>query len=354
MSSSLHASLAAMTKQLNTDFKLEIATVGTQPVVSDVKKWIPSPSVMLNLLMGETNYGAPSGRFIEILGDSSHGKSTVDELLRIGWHAAGGVSFLLDAESTWDRDRAIRMGHRPEQHVSIAIDTCEMGFDVIHHILARCEMDYRGSVPILISWDTISASPTMGEKKGDEFESGMMYKARLIRQRLRQLVGELAKNTATVVFLNQTIEGKPDAKDKFKPYIDKMVKTTPGGGGVKFYASQRLQVDRINTFEDKTTKEIRGILSKVTMVKNKLGAPFKSVTLPLSFDVGIDKKREIFNYLSDAGVIEVSGAWYKIPEFNDGEAGSFYEKDFNDVLDRIPALYPWLVERAKEMYLGIG
>lgn len=334
--------ISDVAKQINNKFKYEVARPGREDVKADVGLWVPTDSVLLNLLFGDENYGVSTGRILEIFGDFSHGKSTIAQLIMNAFQRRGGISNLLDSESGWDRKRAVLMGHNPDRHITVEVDTVEAGFDVIYSLNKEYMQKFgkdRDGIPILFVWDTIAASQTEDEKKDDEFGSGMTYKPRLIRRRLRQLCGELAPNNAQLVIVNQTIQ---DIKPNYTG-----IKSTPGGGGIKFWSSQRLQVERIGTFSDWTSKRPAGILSECKMVKNKLGAPFRSAVIPINYRYGLDKYREIYSYhLDNTNVLNLAGSYKQIVGFEEKPI-SFYEKDFPKVLASRPGLYEYLVEEAK-------
>lgn len=344
--------LSGIADKINSEFKLEVALTGDSETRSDVRIWVPTASPMLNLLFGKkgSGEGIPVGRVIEIFGDYSHGKSTILQLIINAFQAAGGITNLIDSESGWDKERAIAMGHNQDRHLTVEVDTVESGFNVIGSLLNKYKETFRGTqTPILFGWDTIAASPTEGEKAGDEYSSGMMYKARKIRQELKKLNSELGKVNATVVFVNQTIEGP---KDKYsKPKDPSGVKTTPGGGGIKFWASQRLQVERIKVYHDPANKtKPQGIISNCKMVKNKLSPPFREVDMCLNYTQGTDPLTEIVNFLLDhSKVVNISGAYRKIVGFGDKDI-SFYERDQNKTVADNPGLYEWLVEQAREVW----
>ena len=344
-SDQVYSVLENVAKTVNKAFDLEVAVPGEKEVKSDVTIWVPTKSVLLNLLMGEANYGIAAGRVFELFGDFSEGKSTLAQVMMNGFQAAGGISVLLDSESSWNRDRAVKMGHDPKRHLAVDIETCEMGFKVITETVAQFKRTLGGRIPVLFVWDTIAASPTESEKAGDEFDSGMMFKPRLIRSELRKLTPELKKIQASIVFVNQTIEGpKPNRTG---------IKTTPGGGGIKFWASQRLQVEKVGNFSDRQNKEVQqGIISSVKVVKNKLAPPFKSADITLDFNLGLDPIREVTNYLLDkTSVYNVAGAYKRIVGFGDNDI-TFYEKDIESIFDKNPGLYDWCVENVRSHWLS--
>lgn len=336
----VYAVLESVAKAVNKRHDLEVAVPGRLGVKADVSRWIETASPLLNCLLGEANYGCPVGRIIELFGDYSHGKSTIAQIIMNAFQKSGGISVLLDSESGWNRERALSMGHDADRHLAVEVDTCEMGFGVIYSTIQEFKVKLGGEVPVVFVWDTIAASPTDGEKKGAEYDSGMMWKPRLIRRELKRLASELKSINATLIFVNQTIEGpKPNRTG---------IKTTPGGGGIKFWSSQRLQVYKVGMFgEFVDKKKHAGIITEVKMVKNKLAAPFKKVDIPLDFSCGANPLREVTNYhLDNTAIYNIAGARRSIVGFKD-EILSAYEKDIPALFDKHEGLLDWMIEQLR-------
>lgn len=336
--------LSSIAEDINNDFKLEVATPGRDEVQGEVKMWLPTSSLMLNMIFGRrdstgVHLGLPVGRICEIFGDFSHGKSTILQHIMNAYQAAGGLSNLLDYESSWDRERSIKMGHDVDRNLHIEVDTVERGFDVLYSLNDKYYDTFSGRIPIMYGWDTMAAAPTEGEKEGDEFSKGMGYKARLIRQQLRRLTGELGKNNASLYVLNQVI-------DQF----NRPGKTTPGGSGLKFWSSNRLEVRRVASFNDPETKEQLGIISKIKMKKNKIWKPNLELDVPIMFETGIDPVWEVVNYhLDNTSHVNVSGARTKFPDFDI----SVYRKEVPDVFKENPEYLTYLQERAVEHFFKV-
>lgn len=340
----VYSVIEKVAKQVNRIHDIEAAIPGEQEVSADVKVWVKTASVLLNLLMGDEDYGCAAGRIYELFGDYSHGKSTIAQILMNAFQAVGGVSVLLDSESGWNRPRAIVMGHNPKRHLAVEIETCDMGFEVIISTIEEFKSTLGGKVPVLFAWDTIAASPTADEKAGDEFASGMGFKPRLIRQKLRTLCPELKKINASILFVNQTIESmKPNRSG---------VKTTPGGGGIKFWSSQRIQVYKAAIYSEfGEKKKTAGIIAEAKMVKNKLHPPFRTADIPLNFRTGVDPYREVTNYLLDnTSCYNVAGAYRSIVGFQEKDI-KCYEKDLPGKFKEYPGLYDWMVDQVKSHWL---
>lgn len=341
----VYSVIEKIARNVNKKHDIEAAIPGKQEVSADVKVWVELQSIILNLLMGDEDYGCAAGRVFELFGDFSHGKSTIAQIIMNAFQAVGGVSVLLDSESSWDRRRAIAMGHNENRHLAVDIETCDMGFEVISSTVEEFKATLGGQVPVVFVWDTIAASPTADEKAGSEYDSGMMFKPRLIRRELRRLVPELKKINASVVFVNQTIEGpKPNRSG---------VKTTPGGGGIKFWSSQRIQVTKVaqySAFGEK--KKPEGIISEIKMVKNKLHPPFRTADVPINFKTGVDLYREVTNYLLDnTSCYNIAGAYRSIVGFQDKDI-KCYEKDVPGKFEEYPGLLEWMSEQVKSHWLS--
>ncbi len=338
--------LRAVANTVNKESKYDIVLVGDEVPLSSVKTWIPTKSVLLNLLLGEENFGVPVGKMFELFGEWSHGKSTVAQLMMNGFQSVDGVSNLLDSESGWSLDYALKLGHDKTRHVMLEVDTIESGFGVIKSTASSYITVFNSKVPILYVWDTIAASPTEKEVK-DESER-MAAKAGIIRERLRVLSRLLPKVPASLVFVNQTIDkiGTPFP-----------MKTTPGGGGIKFWASIRLKVTKVGKpLKDPITQRDIGFTAKVETKKNKLAPPNRSVDIPILWDSGVDYLREVLNYLVDNTVIvNIAGSYKRVENFPEpGKYISFYDNDMYDTARQFPGLYNYLVEETQKHWLGLS
>lgn len=323
--------IKGVSAQINDEFKVDVAVAGTNENLSDCKIRVPTTSHILNLLMGG---GVPLGRVVEIFGEPSHGKSTLEQHMMNGFQQYPGISILLDAESSWDRNRAIRMGHNPARHIHLQADTVELGFSVIDSTIKKVRMPgskFPKNMPIGIFWDTISASQTEGEKTGDQYKNGMMDKARLIRRWLRTLSLFLPSMNCSLVFLNQTIEG-PNNKGK----------QTTGGGAIKFWASKRYSVYKTGDWDYPDKK--CGILTNVRNVKDKMDPPFREVELPINNKFGIDPLQELIHFLAaNSKFVNISGGRVRIPDYPEvGREVTAYHKHIHEKVNDYPDLVDYL------------
>lgn len=337
--------LSILARELNAEFKAEVAVPGEEMVHSDKATIrIPTSSFMLNLILGG---GIPQGRVVEICGDPSEGKSTLVEHMMIGFQKFPGISVLLDAETGWQRERALRIGHNPSRHLHLQADTVELGFSVIDSTIKRIRMPgskFPPDMPVGFFWDTIAASQTEGEKTGDQYAEGMMDKARKIRRNLRTLSMMLPQTNCALVFVNQMIDqpakgGHGHAK-----------KTTPGGGAIKFWSAKRLQV---RSFEKMHyPEENTGILTTIKTIKDKLNPPFREVQVPIRYYDGVDNLYEVINFLIDnSNVVNMSAGRVTVLGYPDPDSeAKFWHKKAYEYSAKNPDILEYLQICAQEVW----
>lgn len=322
--------------------------MGSEALASDIR-WLPTLSPLIDWLLGG---GIPLGRVLELYGDPSHGKSSLAMDLMLSVQQAGGVSVILDAEKTWDRDRAKRVGIQDGQLIYYGAETLEGGFTVAVNLLKmfRDNPDLK-DLPKIIVWDTLGHSQTEAEMaaEGDAskmWKDGMMAKPRKIRAGLRMITPLLFEASTCFVFVNQVI---------IQPTSFGSMKTTPGPG-VHFAASARVKVWRCGKFELRAKEEI-GIRSNLKTTKNKMTAPNREVDVPITFDYGIDHRFELFDYavknMRDTNIITVSpGGWYSLhpPE---GETKKMHSIDFAQFFEENPKVLGWLRDEVVKHLNGV-
>lgn len=341
--SEVAATLQGVIKDTNSKVGRGVAKSGKDIVGADVKYWVPTESILLNLLLGEDDFGCPSGKIMEIFGDSSEGKSTILQILMNAFQAAGGISVLVDSESAWNRKRAIAMGHNEALHTYVDAEYLELAFETINTLIDRFTVRFGDAIPILIGYDTIAAHATESEKGGDQYAEGMMSKPKKIRAFLRQCCLELPKIKGQLVLLNQTIESPKDDKSG--------IKKTSGGGGPRFWSSHRLEVRRVGVYKWAKDARLEGILSNVKTIKNRMHPPHRSVTLPINFLKGCDPIREVYTYLHDhTNLVNTSGAYKRIVGFQEKDI-SCYEKDFPAKVREHEGLLEWMQEQVRSHWL---
>lgn len=251
---------------------------------------IPSGALPLDVALGG---GLPKGRVIEIYGPESAGKTTLALHAIASVQAQGGTAAFIDAEHALDPVYAAAVGVDTQNLIISQPDNGETALEITDQLVRSAAVD-------IIVIDSVAALVPRAEIEGEMGDSHMGLQARLMSQALRKITGNLGKSGCTIIFLNQlrqkigVVYGSPE--------------TTTGGNALKFYASVRLDIRRIQTL--KKGNDNFGIRVKVKVAKNKIAPPFRLAEFDILFGQGISTLGCIVDLAEETGVIERKGAWY--------------------------------------------
>ena len=291
---------------------------------------IPTGSIALDVALGLGGY--PRGRIVEIYGPESSGKTTVALHAVANAQKSGGIAAFIDAEHSLDPDYAKKLGVDTDAMLVSQPDTGEQALEIADMLIRS------GAIDIIVI-DSVAALVPKAEIEGEMGDSHVGLQARLMSQALRKITGALNQTKTTAIFINQLREkvgimfGSPE--------------TTTGGKALKFYASVRLDVRRIETLKDGT--DAVGNRTRVKVVKNKMSPPFKVAEFDILYGVGISREGSLIDLGVEQGIVRKSGAWYTY----DGDQLGQGKENARNFLRENPDMANEIEKRIKEK-LGVG
>ena len=280
---------------------------------------IPTGSLSLDIALGLG--GVPKGRIIEVYGPESSGKTTVALHMVAEVQKRGGIAGFIDAEHALDPAYAKNIGVDIENLYISQPDNGEQALEITETMVRS------GAVDIIIV-DSVAALVPKAEIDGDMGDSHVGLQARLMSQALRKLTAAISKSNCIVIFINQLREkigvmfGNPE--------------TTTGGRALKFYASVRLDVRRIETLSQGGEKI--GNRVRVKVVKNKVAPPFREAEFDIMFGKGLSKEGDVLDLAASVGIVQKSGAWFAYGGDKIGqgrENAKAYLREHPEIMDEI-------------------
>jgi recombination protein RecA len=254
---------------------------------------IPSGSILLDEALGIGGY--PRGRVIEMFGPESSGKTTLALHAIAEAQKLGGIAAFIDAEHALDPVYAKNLGVNIDELWVSQPDTGEQALEIAESLVRS------GAVDIIVV-DSVAALTPQAEIEGDMGDAHMGLQARLMSQALRKLTAIIGKSNTILVFINQIrmkigiMFGNPE--------------TTTGGNALKFYASIRIEIRRIESIDSKGSEDAVGNRVRVKVVKNKVAPPFRKVELDIYFGKGVSAVASLLDCAVKYGLIDKKGAWY--------------------------------------------
>lgn len=282
----LESALAQIDRQFGKGSVMRLGSDERAPV-----EVIPTGSIALDVALGIG--GLPRGRIVEIYGPESSGKTTLTLHAIANVQKQGGIAAFIDAEHALDPEYARKLGVDIDELLVSQPDTGEQALEIADMLIRSGSID-------LVVIDSVAALVPKAEIEGEMGDSHVGLQARLMSQALRKLTGGLNTTNTTMIFINQLREkigvffGSPE--------------TTAGGKALKFYASVRLDIRRIETLKDGT--DAVGNRTRVKVVKNKMAPPFKQAEFDILYGTGISREGSLIDFGVDHAIVKKSGAWY--------------------------------------------
>ena len=298
---------------------MRLGDAQTQPV-----QVIPTGALTLDIALGVG--GVPRGRIIEVYGPESSGKTTLTLHIIAEAQRKGGVAAFIDAEHALDPQYAARIGVQTEELLVSQPDTGEQALEIVE-VLVRS-----GAVDVVVV-DSVAALVPKAEIDGEMGDTHVGLQARLMSQAMRKLTAAISRSNTSVIFINQLREkvgvmfGNPEV--------------TTGGRALKFYASVRMDIRKIDSI--KQGLDVIGSRVKVKVVKNKVAPPFRAAEFDILYNEGISFAGSVLDMAIDAKVVDKSGAWFSYGDVRLGQG----RENVRDYLKQNPDLLEEIADKVR-------
>jgi recombination protein RecA len=291
---------------------------------------IPTGSIGLDVALGIGGY--PRGRIIEIFGPESSGKTTLAIHAIAEAQKMGGIAAYIDAEHAFDSVYAEKLGVDLDNLYISQPDNGEQALEITDHLIRS------GAIDIIVI-DSVAALTPKAEIEGEMGDAKMGLQARLMSQALRKLTANISKTNTCCIFINQL-------RDKIGVMFGNP-ETTTGGNALKFYASVRLDIRKVNQLKD--GEETTGTRVKVKVVKNKVAPPFKKAEFDIVFGEGISKIGEIIDLGVELNIIKKSGSWFSYNDIKLGQGRDAVKQILTDNPELMSELEQKIKDALKEV-----
>ena len=287
-----------------------IMRLGAEPSALDVSV-ISTGSISLDAALGVG--GIPRGRVTEIFGPEASGKTTIALHIIAEAQKTGGIAAFIDAEHALDPVYAQKLGVKTDELLISQPDTGEQALEIAETLVRS------GAVDVVVI-DSVAALVPKAELDGEMGDPQMGLQARLMSQALRKLTGIISKSKTSMIFLNQI-------RQKIGMFVGNP-ETTTGGNALKFYASVRLDIRRIN--QVKEGEEVTGSRVRTKVVKNKVAPPFRQAEFDIMYGEGISREGDLLDLAAERGLVTKSGAWYSHQDERIGQGRENAKKYLKD------------------------
>ncbi len=315
------------------DFKAVHFLDGAEETPADLTDWVSTGSTLLDLaISNRPDGGLPVGRIVEFTGLEASGKSLIMAHLLANTQKKGGLAVYIDTENALSEEFLRAIGVDVSNMLYVPLETVEDIFEAIESIIESIRKSSKDRL-VTIVVDSVAGATTKIEQDADYSKDGWATsKAIVMSKAMRKITGMIGKQRVLLAFTNQLREKLGVMfGDKY---------TTSGGKALGFHSTVRVRLNSIGKIKAKEgSKEvIVGVQTEATIIKNRVGPPFKKAQFEIFFDSGIDDLNSWLNVLKDHDLVNQSGAWYTLINEETGEEVKFQSKDWKNILAKDPEL----------------